>query len=469
MDAFGNTALRHLVSWPEGLSLVLNRLGESVLRLYDQDQTSALECALIWSGFICANQKSTMCPEACSCATTVKILLENDDECISRAVARPHMVDCISRASARAQELVVDVLKHLRDELKAFSCAHMKPKDIDRLALESPEPLDQHISEVLRILNNQSVTIPARLSTELRDRCCQVCPSIYHWLRYSKSISLADLFYSRGFHAVDLHDEQKFTPLARIRGRTSIIWLIQHGASLKAQLPNKPVGYTTAHHVFRQTWSYAEIFGSKRCLGLFKALSMFELDTRLTARDTCRCACSGSGCHPYTTMVGAIGNLVWSPEGFRRKLSEQFAAIEHVLDIPRDTKSLCIRACTFAALDLRHTCCARGKEYEKEEIEEMWEEDSTALELLEALLIEFDESLDQMGCSLTEFLTGVWNDRMRQVLIQRESQTLTGNEIEGARNLGVWLRVPKEEEWKGSEEDFRGLAYWARQLDDAIE
>ncbi|KAJ0120587.1 hypothetical protein J7T55_015316 [Diaporthe amygdali] len=338
-------------------------------------------------------------------------------------------------ADDMAKELVVDDLKHRRDELKELARAHLKPADIDRLELGSPETLDEHMGEVF--------------------------PSVYHSLCHSDSVSLLNLFYSKGFHAIDVFDEDGYTPLAKALGNTAINWLIQHGASLKVQIPKRPFGYTTAHYFFSRIWTYT-LEDYDETLAVLESIENFEFDTQDT--DTCRCACSSNGCHPYTAMVREVFQA-WGPSDltyYVRRISRQFSAIENVLDIPRDTKSLCVRACTFAALELRHTCCAwRGsREYENKEIEEIWEEDSTELELLETLLVEFEDSLDRMGCSLTNFFIGVWSDRMKEVRTERESQNMTEDEIQGARSLGVWLRV-SEETGKGSSQETHDLAYWS--------
>ncbi|KAF6817885.1 hypothetical protein CPLU01_13459 [Colletotrichum plurivorum] len=161
LDEQGDTTMSHLVAWPEGLQLVLQRYGSSILqlhdRLYGQNVASALVIGLYMSGQTCLNSQDSFnrCSDTCYCAAVVKMLLECDENILARTTAddlRSFWVTILAEASVKARELVIDSLALRREELRDFALEHLEPSEIDDLGLSRTDVLDQNTGKVLAAL-----------------------------------------------------------------------------------------------------------------------------------------------------------------------------------------------------------------------------------------------------------------------------------------------------------------------------
>lgn len=326
--------------------------------------------------------------------------------------------------------------------------------------------------------------------------------------------ALADSLYSKGFHDIDVPDCDGFTPLTgkSFKGcfsqdfiqwnwGTSIeSWLIAHGASLETQVPHQVAGYTATHHLFR--WIGFQSGFAKECSPFQLIHSFWESKGGFTQQnlDACRCKCSTGGCDPYNTLWKTL--LQRFHAGWRRVSSwyqwsrhygpgedrpdsghdnrqrlmdfilEETLLLEEACELPQPVQVICLRACTFAMLPLRHTCCDEGdRTCDDDEVREIWEEDQTDVGRLEILMDEFAKKLEEMDCTLTEFYQAHWIGRMNEVLRQMDGQILTATEIEDVERLGVKLTVGSEA--PGSEktetENENSLEYWIQRLDAVVE
>lgn len=497
MGASGYTALKHLVIWPEGLDIILKRFGKSILQKHDVDYTSAFEEALIFSGEICTSSQTLECFETCSCTTSLKLLLETDSDSFRRAVAQPNSqwIRALIPGSWRARHLVIEYLKCERHQLKQLGLSCMKLTDIDRLSLSQPQVIDRYLHEVLKALKTAGVTIETQFMTEsidIDDRFKSF--SMYHQiarLYYYDGLPLAETLYSKGFYDIDLPDDSGFTPLASSKNTRVSTWLIAHGASLENQLPNHTLGITVAHKLFSDVG-----FGGRDVLNLRQENARVHLlkfvrslATSDSYSDGCYCGCSSDGCHPYTTMWKEL--IYWSSKDFVtstslkekvNKIYDTCVLLEDGWEVPRNIKSICLRACTFAALPIRHTCCSRWYSYEDEretrvdffsekeetEIREIREEDMVELVRLEDLILEFERILDETNSSLAVFFQTYWATRMSQVLQEMQEQVLTEEDIARARNLGIVLVEDNMKEEEELKEDQSQVSYWYQKLDDIL-
>lgn len=488
-DAFGDSILNNLVGWAEGLRIILNRFGESTLRKHDTD-TSVLVSALFWSGDICTSPITVECLGTCPCADSVKLLLEVDSDCVRRAVTRSidSWIHALARASWRARDLAIEALKDRRETLKELAIAWLKPHDIDRLALRGPQILDYSTGEVLKALAVVGVMVPSQLVTEVGSNGFPGLrlASMYHYIgRLSTrvdSVTLAEALYSKGFHDIDVPNDDGLTPLCIENYFEYSIWLVEHGASLEKPISGiVDIGSTAAHYVFSGLRHRFETRkkSSRELAELARRLPSYE-----TGLDECICGCSSDGCHPYTSMWKTVLEdcIDWATQKeLTKEICEKCTSIEDGGEIPRKIKSVCLRACTFAALRLQHTCCRllasneKGRRYlsrvltkpEESEVQEIRGEEAVELARLEDLIIEFEGQLDKADCSLAEFFRTQWATRMDEVLGEIEDQGLTEQDIAGARELGVILEIEAEE---GSETDDRSkVEYWCRRLDALVE
>ncbi|KAF3808199.1 hypothetical protein GCG54_00006815 [Colletotrichum gloeosporioides] len=129
-DAFGNTSLNHLLSWPEGFKLVLDRFGRGVFDASGDALT--LDYALLWSGRICTSERSTLCQSDCSCTNGLRLIMESDVECIAKATSGILWMISVLYASNRAREMVIGRLKEARQELKELALLLLAPDEIEK-------------------------------------------------------------------------------------------------------------------------------------------------------------------------------------------------------------------------------------------------------------------------------------------------------------------------------------------------
>lgn len=326
--------------------------------------------------------------------------------------------------------------------------------------------------------------------------------------------ALADSLHSTGFRDIDVPDCAGVTPLTgkSFKGcfsqgfiqwnwGTSIeSWLIEHGASLETQVPQHVAGYTATHHLFR--WIGFQSGFTKESSPFELSHSFWESKGGFTQKtlDACRCKCSIGGCDPYNILWKMLlqrfhagwrrvtSKYQWSrhygPGENRRDgghddrqslmnfILEETSLLEEAFELPWPVKIICLRACTFAMLPLRHTCCDEGdRTCDDEEVREIWEEDRTDIGTLEILMDEFAKKLGEMDCDLTEFYQAHWIDRMNEVLRQMDGQILTATEIEDMERLGVTLTAGSEapESEKTETENEESLEYWIQRLDAVVE
>ncbi|KAL3300264.1 Ankyrin repeat-containing protein, partial [Colletotrichum asianum] len=211
IDAFGNNSLNHLLSWPEGVRLVLDRFGS---RVFDAPgETLILEYALFWSGYTCKSNTSTMCQNDCACTDVVKLILDVDVESLAKTTSRHYWMVAVARASVKAREVFIERLRDARQQLRALSLFHLAPQEIEKWDLRSPNILDYHTNSVIAALNRKEQLVPRRLATNVEPS--HISRSVYRNIAgYGfDGASIADTFYQYGFHDIDTPDPDACHPL----------------------------------------------------------------------------------------------------------------------------------------------------------------------------------------------------------------------------------------------------------------
>ncbi|KAF4913754.1 hypothetical protein CGCF415_v002740 [Colletotrichum fructicola] len=214
LDAFGNNSLNHLLSWPEGLKIVLDCFGS---RVFDTPgETLILEYALFWSGYICDPNASAKCREDCACTYVVKLIMDMDIECLAKTTGRHFWMTSVAHASVKARELLIAHLRDAKQELKALALTHLAPQEIEEWDLRSPSILDYHTNSVLAALDHRKQHVPYRLVTNRGEdyEDYYTSFSVYHILApYGfDSAPIADTFYHHGFHDIDMLDSAGYNP-----------------------------------------------------------------------------------------------------------------------------------------------------------------------------------------------------------------------------------------------------------------
>ena len=151
-------------------------------------------------------------------------------------------------------------------------------------------------------------------------------------------------------------------------------------------------------------------------------------------RDSCRCACSGSGCLSFTHSVKA--HHKYHLQGNACTLIYRMAM--H-LDIERTPEWVWLRSemfrfRIFEEMKLRHTCCVTdligGNEWvivelaDEEDRREIRQEQEEQVGLLEVLVNEFEDKYQKLRVPLEEFFQEYFRKRMDEVLQERREVNL---------------------------------------------
>ncbi|KAG5755015.1 hypothetical protein H9Q70_002340 [Fusarium xylarioides] len=99
---------------------------------------------------------------------------------------------------------------------------------------------------------------------------------------------------------------------------------------------------------------------------------------------------------------------------------------------------------------------------DKTEIEEIHEEDSRLLQILEDLISGFQTECENQP-NLASFLRGIWVPRMQHICKELNSRELTCQEIRDAERVGViWEVCESEDTWDSEEDEYVNPESWAR-------
>ncbi|KAL8854503.1 MAG: hypothetical protein Q9221_000774 [Calogaya cf. arnoldii] len=150
-------------------------------------------------------------------------------------------------------------------------------------------------------------------------------------------------------------------------------------------------------------------------------ISQILLDT---SSDACLCACARCGCMPMAFLLKRSSSFD------RLDRDEHISAwiwrwlfdnvpINHFSTV--NFREI-LRLRTFETLGLRHTCChydfGEFSSIESEEAAVIRDEDHEGIQLLETLLLEFEEKRGDE--TIKSFIDGYWRTRMDEVLAARE-------------------------------------------------
>lgn len=184
----------------------------------------------------------------------------------------------------------------------------------------------------------------------------------------------------------------------------------------------------------------------------FLAFAATVLSRDLT--DGCECHCTIDGCSPFTWMMKGsylFRNVPDDPTKIEDRHVKQLVSYYSGcgLELTSLTYKAAIRYATFAALGLIHTCCEpRRLIYyeddwvERDDVDILNEEQAVLLEVLEALVKEFEEKAlefvkpDSGGNSLfPQFWVICWQPRMEEELEKLEGKELTDEERCGGEEI----------------------------------
>ena len=349
------------------------------------------------------------------------------------------------------------------------------PENIDPCRVRKDRLLDEHAPWAEDILEYYGVPLSqtSTLVPGLR--------TVYH--TENLSVQIAEQLWQVGFRDIDVPDESNRTPLMMRRNSLEeemelICWLMRKGADI-----HRPLVLLESH--VELSFEGSDQHGRSRALHLVAAKIGEDLWTeafdghgnhprwlqnifsRLSensrqylrvlfsdqSRDSCLCACSAGGCLASTMLQkvwedGHISEfmLLWQPKKAEilGKIVQRAKYIKIVFKSYDSCESWLaneiIRFSTFQMLELRHTCCWYDPyrfnlddcftERDPEEIREIRDEDSEGIELLEELMIEFQNKRGDQ--ELITFLESYWTTRMKEVCRKRGEV-----DLEKTREIGV--------------------------------
>ncbi|EON66425.1 hypothetical protein W97_05522 [Coniosporium apollinis CBS 100218] len=367
--------------------------------------------------------------------------------------------------------LLIDTLADRRKRLSEFTLEHLgsaSQEQLWQLNLQSHTVLDRQAYDVCQALDVVGIPIPAAI------KCSGLGTTVYHGRfnyhgREAFEEYLADKIYEAGFHDIDSPDCDGWTPLSytlfgdlrrSLDTIRFVFWLLEKGASLTRRLPDCSGADVEEQSTVRPWTTAAHVIGSGLGRGLARHVNnrlVYRIENRAAVPglylgndverllaiilrpsifDTCRCACSTSGCSPAANLMnGFIIGLKLGSKLYIRPLRDFELSLTEMLvtagGMDKKTSARValelIRLKTFEELELTHTCC-KGEIYylrqsqppmpDETEIDEIQEEQRIFIAQLEDLVAEFSFEFEKRQEPLLEFLDGYWTERMKEVLAE---------------------------------------------------
>jgi hypothetical protein len=458
-NQWGQTPLHLAVGWPLGVN-VLIRNGANV-DSSDRYGITPLSYALAY-GF--TETVGLLMKAGCSLRTSYSNPLE---EAITPCVEDPERLwrnASMERHEATLTMFITSLAESRRRLHRSLATASI-PEGTNACWAQNDRVLDEHASCAEDALKYYDIAT-SQASVRLPH-----LQTVYHVKKLTEEI--AEELWQAGFHDINVSDEHCQTPLStrRYPGLVSVFdlveeieltdWLVEKGASLyspmhRLESHSKPgFDFTilhperrALHHIaanigdmIQQLYLAATGCESEDCIRLHPYWLdwLSESSTQLmatifssSAPDRCLCACSSGGCTTSTILQKKLARDLKGLPGDIWELLEKEAwslKATKCLMIFLELHDTCedwlideiIRINTFQDLRLKHTCCEhRGgwstspfTEPEPDEVNEIRDEDSEGIKLLEELVVEFrNERKDQ---SLMTFLQGYWTSRMEEV------------------------------------------------------
>lgn len=467
----GNTPLHLAVCWPYGVRKLLQH-GSCV------DAADQNGCTPLYYAISLGNSETLSLLMKADCRLEMGSFLENsldhamglarDDEFVTLGVSQEVRMNVLDTAVA----LLAEKRRSLESRLAALPTAFKIKSSVfqdDRILDEYAEYAEGAEDDALKMYGH----IPRHASSLL-----PYCRTVYH-CRYLNA-EIAEKLWQNGFRDIDVPDKDGLTPLMHYRthphaqelaGETTLCsWLIGKGAKLyrpqhgifdydPGRTPNPielPPTTRALHYVAAQIGHSVHSVAWQEYKGSIKeplhdSLNRLSKDARLlpiktildVSCDDCVCACSSQGCLACTMMLKVLQVGVCRDYATREWVTLQVTKYlvrflgPHKLCPDWLVKEI-IRYHTFEELKLRHTCC-RWQAFhgitklEPEEQAEIRDEDHEKIELLEGLLLGFEENRGTQD--VLSFLEGYWTTRMNQVLQEQGCV-----DEDALRELGVLLR-----------------------------
>lgn len=408
-------------------------------------------------------------------------------------------------------ELYIEAMKNRHERLKHLAINVFDDIEIETYRLEGDTVLDGKAAFVWQLLLDKGITVPQSLSP-VRQYSERRNYTMYHRV---KSVRELEKLWTLNFRDINMLDDGGMPPLMNWRRdafgegyETRCEWLINHGANLKEPLRTKgrnvieaqPI--TVCHVLFRLLG--ISFLRNKNSKDLHRARhgptsplpaflnhdltsgqTVIEKLLSSTVDDACGCKCSRKGCTSFVWFLKYLPLVAdgrrksynmfhrrWSEESQPDWLTDPIKVFTEAFGsiMSQDHLSDAVRCLTHAVLGVKHTCCeaaimrsspyylasdfANRQHMSAEEKDELESEQASLIELLDSLVIEFEEKAqeDRDGTPLwradpAEFWSEIWASRMNGVIEDLDGADLTSEEIRAAEDIGVeWKSGPPKPE-----------------------
>jgi len=382
---------------------------------------------------------------------------------------------------------IIRSLKAQRMHVKVLAKQNLEGKITRAMGLDDDTlVLDGHAQNIVRLLRSKHVPVPIALSLGVG---ADWAP-IYSELDNPK---IADQFYKEGFRDVNVYGSHGLTPLMTTRSLPFALWLLDHGADAAATTTAgiTKVSCTAAHLLIHNNSEELDAFLIR---ALFTPVDtpveyhVFRSMLRPGLRDRCRCVCSPRGCHPFHWFLRQRAQMMTRYLRERENVEHLWNSTLRFLDTLKSQlenrqglASAAIRALTFEALELPHTCCGRHgyvllgnsgrkSQIDLEEARETQSEQRELVDLPEDLVPIFRRGYRASRMGLSQFLQKRWKPVMEKIVATLKQRKLSEKQRREAEEVGIiWMSDEDDSEVEDEESNLsldERFLLWAKRLDE---
>ncbi|EKJ73473.1 hypothetical protein FPSE_06348 [Fusarium pseudograminearum CS3096] len=492
-DIYGRNVLHASVTWPKGLSLLLQH--KKAHLLLDDDLfkcTTPLNLALVVSGVICnAPDRWVLCQD-CNCAISVQLLLEAD----CGVLLHSPMPGALERCSLRSRKLFFQHFRNRRERLRDISLALLPTEILSRYGVTT-ESLPDATAGILWDELQPRIGSSSNQGIEISNG---IQPYSFPWdfqslFNNRLSPEICHLASEFGFLPSDESGLEPFLSRVNIFGDqqaphgaerllemnvTYITWLLKHDLTLCYTTSGFQ---STAFHRIGASLG-AELGISRSIIGSIPSPPSQEL-SNLVSKISCSDAQSNKPCPCLSGIFNRpLASLLSSfIDKATRLFQQSFRIIDSVEDImciivliedttpSIDTSYLARCAAhmlTMTILGIRHLpiCIdvasseqmSQNESANDDDEAEILDEDRLLVERLEALDEEVEKEFQHRKESVEEFLKGYYYRRMKKA--RREMAVpLSDDDRLDLLDAGVILNISDEHGYDSTSDDMESEDY----------
>ncbi|EGO54785.1 hypothetical protein NEUTE1DRAFT_88395 [Neurospora tetrasperma FGSC 2508] len=459
-DLNRRTPLHYAVLWKDGLSILL-----------EQVPFEDVEGDLAWDIFQYALSTYKMnhrelCSEECHCSKCIELFLDHSWYFAHSSSWGPYhgtLRLVVGELPLAAQKKLLLYLKRSRQEILNI--------------------MDLPTGTIRRIIDHLQKIAATFLSNTKRAKI-QAAIDSFDIYRETKDADMADAAWQLGFREVNYHAVTDLPPLAYIpydtplrlyspessrRRGDYVLWLLNHDADPFQPLQDTeghilPIlaAHQAIHCITYQNWVCSYDLMGLKCRLKRPSKAVYEVACRLCSEpitDSCLCACSANGCTPFlilsrnfladfpsfnSTLHGLShpNSFAWYAYEFKRIWTMLYEKDGFVCQYEGQFHEA-LRLFTFISLGIRHTCCKKDGHHDDGDTEEIREEDSELVNMLETLMEEWGNVRFESAKNFGRFLQDNWVIRLNEVF--KDLRQIDQSEEHRARlqSLGVQLHAPK--------------------------